>query len=289
MRGPVPGTAAHRLWNLGESQSLAKQALMHPFVIGIGNGSAPIASFRNYIAQDYFFLGAFIKAYALVLSKVDDNSSKRTLHELIGAVIEELEMHEAYAAGWGVDTSNEAYRTPNAATTKYVDFLLHIARGDSTAVSSSSSTSSATSVAETIAAMVPCMRLYSFLGQTLNLVFKDGKAENAYREWIDTYSQFEEATEKIEDLLNFHMKRETILLREQGGNSLSEEFLQSLETNYVAAMKLEVEFFDAQVPLDVHQEGTSITDAPPTDRDRDISEARERIFNSLQTCTLSDS
>mmetsp|Transcript_6018 Transcript_6018/g.8283 ORF Transcript_6018/g.8283 Transcript_6018/m.8283 type:complete len:140 (+) Transcript_6018:738-1157(+) len=139
--------------------------------------------------------------------------------------------------------------------------------------------------------MVPCMRLYSFLGQTLNLVFKDGKAENAYREWIDTYSQFEEATKKIEDLLNFHVQRETALLQKQGGN-LYEVFLDSVERNYIAAMELEVQFFDAQVSsygeaLDV--QGNGALDGSAIDRLDDMNKARERILNSLKTCIISES
>ena len=61
---------------------------------------------------------------------------------------------------------------PVAATKAYVDFLLSVARDDD--------------VSACCAAMVPCMRLYAFLGQAIS-----GRAEAApgeYREWVSTYS-----------------------------------------------------------------------------------------------------
>jgi thiaminase len=44
-----------------------------------------------------------------------------------------------------------------------------------------------TSVAEVLAAMIPCARLYGFLGCQLAAATR-GQPRHAYSEWVDTYS-----------------------------------------------------------------------------------------------------
>ena len=71
-----------------------------------------------------------------------------------------------------------------------------------------------------------------------------------------------------------------------------EVFLDSVERNYIAAMELEVQFFDAQVSsygeaLDV--QGNGALDGSAIDRLDDMNKARERILNSLKTCIISES
>ena len=88
-------------------------------------------------------------------------------YELIGGVLEELKLHNRYAARWGVDLSNV---TPSEATLAYTDFLQHAARS--------------ASVGEICAAMTPCMRLYAFLGQAVQ-----ARAHaTGYTEWVETYA-----------------------------------------------------------------------------------------------------
>ena len=41
----------------------ALRCLYHPFVHGIAAGKLPLASFKNYVGQDAFFLNAFSDAY----------------------------------------------------------------------------------------------------------------------------------------------------------------------------------------------------------------------------------
>ena len=156
---------AKMLWE--ENADLSRAALEHRFVRGLGNGFLPLDSFKEYIGQDAFFLEAFARA------------------ELLCGVLEELELHEGYAAEWEVRLEDVS---PGGATLAYTDFLL--------------STAALGSVGETCAAMTPCMRLYAFLGQELA---KEGVGEdNAYAGWIETYSdpEFEALAARLEALLN---------------------------------------------------------------------------------------
>jgi thiaminase/transcriptional activator TenA len=102
--------------------------------------------------QDKFFLEAFARAYTLALTKLPaaDVAGVREFASLVRGVVDELRLHAGYATRWDVDMSAVV---PVAATQGYVDFLNEVA--------------SSSDVVACAAAMVPCMRLYAFLGQVI--------------------------------------------------------------------------------------------------------------------------
>lgn len=202
------------LWE--ENTGLAQACLEHRFVRGLGDGTLPLESFREYVAQDAFFLESFARAYALALAHSPDGEGMREFAGLVAGVLEELRMHDGYAEGWGVGLSGVE---PTAATLNYTDFLL--------------STASLKSVGETCVAMAPCMRLYAFLGQSLAEEGYD--PNNPYAEWIETYADkgFEGLATKLE------------LLVDRYANDTS-----AVRTAYRRAMELELAFFEANAKAD---------------------------------------
>ena len=168
------------LWTA--NADLAAEALAHPFVTGIADGTLPRERFAGYVAQDAFFLEAFARAYALGLAHSPDRATLDVFADLLAGVREELRLHAGYAARWGIDL---AAVTPAPATLSYTDFLL--------------ATASLGGVALTCAAMTPCMRLYAHLGQSLA-----GRARGDYTEWVATYADpaFEELAGTLERLLD---------------------------------------------------------------------------------------
>jgi len=162
-------TLAETLWQ--ENQDLAIACLQHPFVQGIGNGSLDKAKFSHYVGQDAFFLEAFARAYSIAAAKAPDWQGFQVFHELAGGVLHELTLHEGYAAQWGVDLRSVQ---PGSATRRYTDFLLATAWSQTVGV--------------TAVAMLPCMKLYAFLGQALAA---SGIPNHAYADWIRTYSSAE--------------------------------------------------------------------------------------------------
>ena len=199
------------LWE--ENAGLARASLGHRFVRGLGDGTLPLESFRKYVAQDAFFLESFARAYALALAHSPDGEGMREFAGLVAGVLEELRMHEGYAEGWGVKLSEAE---PAAATLNYTHFLLSVA--------------SLRSVGETCAAMVPCMRLYAFLGQSLAEEGYDNG--NRYAEWIETYADegFEGLARKLEFLLDRYASD-----------------TPAVRAAYRRAMELELAFFEANV------------------------------------------
>lgn len=173
-------TVSSDLWQA--NQDLAHACLKHPFVQGIADGSLSKQRFAYYVGQDAFFLGAFARAYSLAAAKAPDWEGFETFHTLAGSVLEELQLHGSYAGKWGVDLPSVQ---PEPATRRYTDFLLATAWGSDAGV--------------TAAAMVPCMRLYAFLGWNLA---QNGIPDHIYGEWIRTYSspEFEQLAQQLERL-----------------------------------------------------------------------------------------
>ncbi len=174
-------TVSHELWQA--NQDLAQACLAHPFVQGIANGTLERKKFAYYVGQDAFFLEAFARAYSIVAAKSPDWAGFNVFHNLADSVLEELRLHQAYAAAWEVNLHSVE---PEPATRRYTDFLLATAWGSD--------------VGLTTAAMSPCMRLYAFLGQQLA---QNGVPNHEYADWIRTYSspEFEPLAQQLESVV----------------------------------------------------------------------------------------
>ncbi len=180
----MPAEPLHKtLWQA--NRTLAGECLAHPFVRGLANGSLDPDAFKNYVAQDAFFLRAFFSAYALGAARAVERSDVvQRLHRLMSGVLDELKLHEAYAKSLAIDLGDVR---PHPTVRGYTDFLLR--------------TAWTAEVGEIMAAMTPCMRLYAYLGQELA---PEDHSQNPYREWIETYSsqEFESLAAELESLLD---------------------------------------------------------------------------------------
>ena len=196
------------LWD--KNKDLAFASLNSKFVQGIKNGNLPKNNFQSYIAQDYFFLESFARAYGLAISKCLDINAIRTLSELLLGVSEELVLHERYAKEWEIDLTDNKIEIPTKA---YTDFLRKI--------------SVESSFIEILVAMTPCMRLYAWIGKNLS----SSKLNNLYRNWIETYSDenFEKLAKSLEEIIDTY----------EGSYDLDR-----LNYLYKKAMDLEVKFFE---------------------------------------------
>ena len=198
-----------KLWE--DNYEIALLSLNTKFVQGLKNGSLPKNIFQEYLAQDYFFLETFAKAYGLAVSKSKDKYSIRKLSEMLMGVSEELILHETYAKEWDIDLSNNYIKK---ATKNYTDFL--------------DDTSKRLSSVEIMFAMTPCMRLYSWIGKSL---YKED-FDHKYKKWIITYSDesFEKLADSLENLIETN--KETYDINQA-------KYL------YRRAMELELDFFNA--------------------------------------------
>lgn len=197
-----------QLWQ--NNQNIIKNCLMHPFIKGIARGNLDRQKFAFYIGQDAFFLEAFARAYSIAAAKSIDWEGFNVFHRLADGVLSELNLHQNYAFRWGV---NLREIQPAPATRRYTDFLLATAWGQD--------------VGTIATAMIPCMRLYAFLGQQLA---KDGIPEHQYADWIRTYSseEFEQLAEQLESLGDRYTTT-----------------TEAVQSTYRYALLCEQDFFDA--------------------------------------------
>ena len=197
---------SNQLWSA--NGDLAAAALAHPFVRGLGDGSLDREVFAGYVAQDAFFLESFARAYALALVRSTDTPTLIALAGLISGVADELGLHNSYAARWGIDMAGVE---PSPATLAYTDFL--------------QATAATGGLGVTLSAMTPCMRLYAWLGTSL-----DADTAGPYAEWVQTYSdpEFDGLATQLEGLLDQHAD-DTAAVRQA----------------YRRAMTLEVAFFES--------------------------------------------
>ncbi len=198
-----------KLWE--DNFEIALLSLNTKFVQGLKTGILPKNIFQEYLAQDYFFLETFAKAYGLAVSKSKDKYSIRKLSELLMGVSEELILHETYAKEWDIDLSNNYIKKT---TKNYTDFL--------------DDASNRLSSIEIMFAMTPCMRLYSWIGKSLY----EEDFDNKYKEWILTYSDesFANLANSLENLIETN---------EESYDVKQAKYL------YKRAMELELDFFNA--------------------------------------------
>ncbi|KAG2431981.1 hypothetical protein HYH02_013197 [Chlamydomonas schloesseri] len=231
---PTTEGLAKELWE--STQHEVFMSLHDPFVQGMAQGTLDKRAFQHYVAQDAYFLHYFARAYGIALSKALalDEQTFEDLTGLLRGVHEELRLHGSYAAKWGVDMTVAGTR-PSAATKAYTDFLMDVAdeHGQDG------------SVAEILAAMLPCARLYGFLGAALagchgpELAAGAGAgaqppSQGDYWEWVKTYSS--------DDYLSVPGLKERMFERLAGKDADRAKLLGL----YRRAMQLEAEFFAAQ-------------------------------------------
>ncbi|KAL4574694.1 hypothetical protein LXL04_021530 [Taraxacum kok-saghyz] len=268
---------AKRFWIRSNKESVL--SLYTPFVVSLASGNLELDTFRHYIAQDVHFLKCFAQAYELAKECADDDDAKASISELRQSVLEELEMHGSFCQEWGFDVSKETI--PNSATLKYTDFLFATASGKIDGINCSSNLTphfeKAKIAAFTISAMVPCMKLYAFLGKELQFLVDVNNNRHPYKKWIDNYSSeaFQAAARQIEELLD------------KLSVDLTVEDLNVMQKLYNQAMKLEMEFFLSQ-PLN------QPTVVPLLEwHNRNCKETKEygvTIFSDFDlTCTVIDS
>ncbi|MBX3462160.1 MAG: bifunctional hydroxymethylpyrimidine kinase/phosphomethylpyrimidine kinase [Planctomycetes bacterium] len=165
-RAAAVPSAADTFW--AADLDLAAACRRHPFVRGLADGSLPRWRYRDYIAQDAFFLRAFAAAYDLAAQRCRDDAGRRLYGELAQGVADELRLHARTAAQFDLDLANV---NPSGATSAYTDFLL--------------ATAATQPEACTAAAMLPCLRLYAWLGEGL---LPDLVPTSPWADWVRTYA-----------------------------------------------------------------------------------------------------
>ena len=162
---------SQRLFQLGQPE--LERQLAHPTVRGIAAGDLDETQFRSWLVQDYLFLLDYVRLFALAAARAPDTDSLGRLVDLAHSTFhQELSLHRAYAAEFGLSEADldRAEKTPVCAA--YTDFLLR--------------TAATADFVEVLAALLPCMWGYSKLGRAI--AAGGLPAEPRYRRWVQTYA-----------------------------------------------------------------------------------------------------
>ncbi|KAJ8542318.1 hypothetical protein K7X08_017184 [Anisodus acutangulus] len=257
---------ARKCWLKFKKESVF--ALYTPFIVCLASGTLKIETLQHFIAQDCYYLKAFAKGYEAAEKCTDDDDAKVGLSEMRKNVIKELKMHDTVIQEWDADMVKQ--RPVNPATVKYTDFLLATTSGKIEGIKAAATLATPFEktklAAYILGAMIPCIRLYAYLGKEL-LVFLEGETTHPYKKIIDNYASegFEELVLQNEDWLD------------KLSVTLTGEELDIIEKLYQQAMKLELGFLLAQ-PLNQKS-------VVPISREHNLSDDRLVIFFNFDlTC-----
>jgi thiaminase/transcriptional activator TenA len=209
---------ARALWS--EHRELADQALQHPFVRGIADGTLPEERFRFYVRQDHRFLIDYGRLLALAAARAPRLVLMRRFATLAHSVLEiEMELHRELASTWGIDEVDMEQEPTAPATGAYCDFLLRTAAlGD---------------FAELVAALLPCMWGYAEIGE--RLAAGPRPPHEGYAAWIDLY-----AGEEFARLADWCRK-----VVDEVGASVSGEGITRMQAAFTASSEHELAFWES--------------------------------------------
>jgi len=178
------------------AQPIWDAQFVHPFVLGLGDGSLPEAKFRFYILQDALFLFELAKLFALAATRAADLDTIAYLSKLqVDTIQVERALHQEYAKRWQMTEAGMA-AVPMAPTNyAYTRHLNSIARTGT--------------LAEILVAALPCAWIYCEVGVHFG---RQGApaAGHPYRNWLALYGspEFAEVARWMREAID-RLTRET--------------------------------------------------------------------------------
>lgn len=172
------------------SDPIWEASFRHPFVVGIGQGTLPLESFRYYVLQDSYYLQHFAQVQALGAAKASDlGTSNRLAIHVQGTYEAELALHRDFVKRLGI--TPEELSTFEPAPTAYA-YTSHLIRAAYTG-----------HLGDIIAAILPCYWLYYEIGERLK---GERPVEPIYQAWIAAYhgdwfkTLVEEQIQRLDDI-----------------------------------------------------------------------------------------
>jgi thiaminase/transcriptional activator TenA len=194
----------------------------HAFVRGLADGSLPEACFRHYLIQDYLFLVHFARAYGLAAFKADTLDDIRAAAAGLSALVDqEMQLHVAYCAEWGLGEAEMAAAPEADATIAYTRYVLE--RGH------------AGDLLDLQVALAPCIVGYAEIGRALVDDPATAVEGNPYRAWIEMY-----ASADYQAVASDHAAQMDRLMHRRGGPGR----LDTLVTTFRQATRLEAAFWE---------------------------------------------
>ncbi|MDO5722596.1 MAG: bifunctional hydroxymethylpyrimidine kinase/phosphomethylpyrimidine kinase [Actinomycetaceae bacterium] len=217
-----PWTAA--LWEL--AKPVMEQIWQLPFIVGLREGTLPLADFVAYQKQDAWYLERHSQACGFLAGKASAPAETRHWSEVAALCLTaESDLHKESLAQ--VESRPEewiATMPPTAITAGYGDYLVAQTAGSD--------------YLEGVCAILPCAWLYAEIG--LQLV-KHNRPDHPYHGWLSLYA----------DEVFLEAARTDIAIAERLLEQASPSQRERAARAFVAASEWEREFFDQASRLDL--------------------------------------
>jgi thiaminase/transcriptional activator TenA len=150
------------------------EAVDHPFVHALADGTLDAEHFKFYQMQDARYLEAFADAASLISTRCPAPDDKLWFIDAARlAIVVEGELHEGYGEelGYGPEDIRDLTLTPN--NRAYQNHMIERAQRGT--------------LVEAVAALTPCPWLYIELGQRLEREMGAVPEDHPYAEWLEMY------------------------------------------------------------------------------------------------------
>lgn len=197
-----------------------KSYYIHPFVVGIGDGTLDIGKFKYYMIQDYIYLLDYVKVYALGVVKSDSEEVMQRFSSMVNSILNgEMNIHRSYIKRLGITLEEINNSKASLDNVSYTHYMLAVSYNGT--------------LADITVSLLSCMWSYLEIGR--NLSKNPGSTENEfYGEWIRGYisKEYEKSTKWLIDLVD------------NLTSNMGKKDLEKLEEIFITTSKYEYKFWD---------------------------------------------
>lgn len=193
---------------------------VHPFVLGIQNGTLDREKFRWYIIQDYLYLWDYAKVFAIGVAKAKSLETANLFAKFIPTMNGELNVHSGYLARLGVSQAEIDASKPSLDNLSYTSYMLRVAYEEGEG--------------EILAAILACAYSYEVIAKKIIENNPDAVKDAFYGDWVRGY--INDAYAADNRILLDTLSRLT--------RDYSEEQQRHIEDIFVACSRYELAFWE---------------------------------------------
>lgn len=193
---------------------------VHPFVLGIRDGTLDREKFRYYIIQDYLYLMDYARAFAVGVAKARSKETANLFAQYIAVMNGELDVHSGYMGKLGVTQEEVETAKQSLDSLSYTSYMLRVAYEDGEA--------------EILTAILSCAYSYEVIAKKMVADAPDSVNDPFYGDWIRGYASERYAGENavLLDIL------------EKLTGQYTESQLDHLKEIFVACSRYELAFWE---------------------------------------------
>ena len=204
---------------LKETKKIWDSYYVHPFILGIGDGTLSKDKFIFYLIQDYLYLLDYSKLFALGVTKATDEKTMQNFAKLLdGTLNSEMQIHRYYLKKLNITETDIKKTKPSLSNLSYTHYMMAVSQNGQ--------------MAEITVALLACSWSYYLIGKELEKTNK--RDENPfYTPWIDTY-----VSEEYQKFNNWLIEE-----TDKFCNDLSEEHKLRLIDIFINTSRYEYDFW----------------------------------------------